>query len=359
MFTLTRLLSHIPDVLKMAEAAGRAAQGDEDAQKYLREDAGFDALDLLMHRGAGGAARGIVEGAKMLINGEASELAEGGRYPWSGFIKRLLAQKSGGHILLGTMGTGKTQLAIKLASNWQARGFEPEFCALYPDDVPDFGKTIHIETVVKRMQGLSAYLKSQASPDDDETDDYVPPEEIRWHFELEKTKRGSKAKPQLPPARRVVVIDEAGLVLTSSAQDPARRAALQYVAQSRHCASQVLFLGQTATQIPLPLLGQSVCWLKKPLGDEAETDRDNPLVQLLWEKAAEAFRGLGRSPYFVPPYQDVRSWAYVYALGLRYRGLVPWTPYQGQGSRGKGHDEGSRVKGQGSRERGKEAQDVA
>lgn len=317
-FSIGRVLSNLPRVIELVETAGKAATGDPDAQKYLREDAGYDALDIFMHRGAGGAARGVVEGAKMLLNPDGTEASESGPVPWSGFVTRLFAQKSGGFILLGSMGTGKTQLAIALAHRWYQRGYHAEFCSMYPSDVPTtFGNVIHIDTLVKRMKGLSAHLKAQAVRDDDEG-------------ELEEDRPGKKVPPKMPPGHRVIVIDEAGLTLTTSAQDPARRAALQYVAQSRHCDSHVLFLGQAATQIPLPLLGQCCIFIKRPVGDEADTDRDNPVVRALWGRAAEAFKGLTRSPYYVAPYNDVRSWAYVHAPGLNYRGLVPWTPYPPQ-----------------------------
>ena len=316
---LTRILAHIPDIIKIVENAGKAATGDPQAQEYMRKDAGYDAIDIALHRGAGGAARGVVEGVKILLSGEGAEPTDLGSLPWSGFVKRLYAQESGGHILLGQMGTGKTTLAVKLAWQWNNHlGYPVEWVGFYPEDVPNFGGKAHFSTLIHRMGCLASYLKSQGVKDEDEDLD-------------DEDGKQPKYPAKLPPKRRIVVIDEMGMAVTRKGITAEREAVLRYLAECRHVSSLVVFLAQYASQIPLNVIGQSTIWVKKPTGSEKETDRDNPLVRQCWEEAETAFGGLRRSGWQVPPHQDVRSWAYVHCPSLSgkpgYKGMLPFTPY--------------------------------
>ncbi len=336
---LGSLLTQAPKGINLLQMAQRAANGDPEAVTYLRENGLYDVLDLVVHPGAGTAGRKVLEGVREMASGEYTQVLEPGEsYPWSGFVKRLLNQRSGGHIFLGQMGTGKTTLAVKLAWQWANKlGYDVEFVGLYGEDLPDFGKTVHFDTLVHRMGCLTEYLKAQGVPDDEDyfqesgDDDEDEELELFGHRTRIRKPRRPRYKAQLPPARKVIVIDEMGMQVKRGVQSAQREAVMQYLAQSRHVHSLVLFLAQYASQIPLNVFGQSTIWVKRPTGSEKDTDRDNILVRQCWEEAEEAFRRLRQTGWQVDPYQDWRSWAYVHCPSLTgapgYQGMVPFTKY--------------------------------
>ena len=162
------ILEKLPKAVDLASLALRVSQGDQEAAEKLRADGLYDLLDVALRPGAGAAGRRVLDGVQEML-GVETEPTDPRNPPWSGFIKRLLAQKSGGHIFLGMMGTGKTYLAVKLAYQWSLKNhYLPEWVGLYPEDVPDFGNKVHIDTLIHRMGCLNEYLKSEGVHDPEE-----------------------------------------------------------------------------------------------------------------------------------------------------------------------------------------------
>ncbi len=334
---ILRLLQSAPTAAKIYSALQRAQKGDASALDYLRREGIWEAIDLVAAPGAGKIAKEALDhlreayrtvtgirtpGEADVIDGEYREVTdEPASLPWSGFLRRLFATGFGAHVILGPYGSGKTSLALKLAQRFADRhSYRVEVVNMYGDDCPAWAVPLNSATLVARMRQLRRYLDAQGVPDEGEDDEPQPA--------LIQADDKEDLPPGLPPRGRVIVIDEAALGLTVG--DPARKAALQALTQCRHIDWIVIYIAQWAGQLPLPLLGQSVKWVKKPAGDEQATDRDNPVVRLLWRDAADAFRGLPSSPWYSEPYRDPRAWVYCDCKSLNggpgYRGLVPFTP---------------------------------
>lgn len=327
MLDLLRLLQAAPTATRLVTQISRAQQGDQEALEYLKSAGWSEALDLVKP-GAGEIGRQVLQQAQDalhniqgtiqggIIDGEAHEV-----YPWDGFLRRLLRQPNSSHIILGPTGSGKTTLAMRLAQALsEEQNYKVEFCNVYGDDLPDFGVTISMETLTARMRKLSKYLKNQTTEDEDADYENAEPTE-----QEEETKGVG-----MPPMNRVIVLDEAILAMTSNPNDPGRKAALQALAQCRHLRWHCIWIGQWAGQIPLPLLGQAILWVKRPNGRESLTDRDHPIVRDLWERAGSGFNRLSSMPYYVNPYRDKRSWAFVDCESLNggagFSGMVPFNP---------------------------------
>ncbi len=121
---LLHILRALPSAMPVLEAAQRAAQGDTEAIAYLKSQGVYDALDAIVRPGAGDVTKAAVRTvreyfANSPIDAEYRVLEDAP--PWSGFVRRLFNSTSGGNILLGPMGQGKTSLAIKLAYQWHSR----------------------------------------------------------------------------------------------------------------------------------------------------------------------------------------------------------------------------------------------
>ncbi len=323
---LLRLLQSAPTAAKLYSALQRAQQGDRQAIEYLRSEGWAEAIDLVAP-GAGPIAREALErglDAVRVLRGvrpdgnviEAEYTVVEETPPWAGFLRRLFAMRFGGHIVMGPCGSGKTTLALRLAQRYaDQHGYVVEGVNMYDEDAPEWVTPISSSTLVKRMKRVRQYLETLGVPDDDEEDGdgaAQPP--------------ADEEPPSLPPRGRVIIVDEASIGMTVG--DPARKAAIQALTQCRHLDWVVILLAQWAGQLPLPLLGQTVKWVKKPAGDEEVTDRDNPVVRLLWRLATEAFRDLRRSQWYREPYTDVRSWAFCDSKSLDgkagYQGLIPF-----------------------------------
>lgn len=321
-------LNQVSQIAKLVQAVTSASKGDKSALNYLSTDGWVDALEVY-RPGAGEIGKQVLQQTRAAFNAITRTIRDDvieGEYrvvnePWQPFLERLLTQKYGAHIILGPVGSGKTTLAQRLAQRFRnATGYTVEAVNMYKDDVPDFATIITIETLTKRMVKLRQYLRSTATQDEDE--DSQAPSSDNEH------KDGKSST--LPPTHRIIIIDEAILAMSTSAMDPGRRAALQALAQCRHLNWIVVYIGQWAGQLPLPVLGQSTLWVKEPSGREATTDRDHPIVRDLWQRTQQSFDGLSKSDWYAAPFKDRRSWAFVDCQSLNgergYSGMVPFTP---------------------------------
>lgn len=311
------LLNHAPRMAKLAAALQRAANGDPRAIEYLRSEGWTDALDL-WRPGAGQVTRRVIDEVRQFLENSQANVVDAeyrvveDQPPWGGFVGRLRRQTWGGHVILGPPGSGKTSLAVKLAWVWhQTHGYQVDAVNLYESDRPSFATTISTSTLVHRVTKLRRYLEAEAVPDDDE------------QVESEES-----SGAELPPGRRVILIDEASLAIGRSGMDPGRLAAFAALTQGRHVQWLTLYLAQWARLLPLDLFGQATVWVKQPIGREIETDRDNPMIRALWERAAAALAEVRRSEWYAPPYDDPRAWAYVDSPALNYAGVVPFTPVE-------------------------------
>lgn len=315
---MLELLRAIPDprlLLKLMARLRAAGQGDPRAVEYFRSKEAVRDLGSLFFPGREylledivergetllSLARDLLEGRTPYVDGQFRP-AEPGPPPWSGFLRRLKAQTHGVHLILGPWGTGKTELAKKLAWVWRKElGYEAEFLNMYLADRPAWGRTLTAETLLERMEQLSRHLRSEAEP-------------------------GGAAAPPLPPQRRVIVADEASLTFERGQIDRVRNAVFAAMGNCRHVEWLIVLVAQFARMIPLEYFSAATVWVKRPEEDISAFDRDNPVITRIWDEAIEAFDGLSRLPWYQPPYDDPRAWAYVVSPPLNYEGLVPFTP---------------------------------
>ncbi|MBI4492942.1 MAG: hypothetical protein HY690_09135 [Chloroflexi bacterium] len=313
---VVRLLQTMPQATRLLATVQRAAQGDPEALAYLRGAGWQEALDLV-RPGAGRAGRQVLQALRELassnvVDGEFREV-DPGPAPWAGFLRWLQGRTSGAFVILGPRGQGKTTLALRLAQVWaRETGYRVEGLNLY--DCPGFVQPINERILARRMQVLKAALQGALANDEPGDEDEA--------VEI--------ADPSAALARmqgRILIIDEASLVIGSSGMDQGRRLVRQAMAQCRHLHWLSLFIGQYAQQLPLDVLLTDATFVKRPGGAEAALDRQHPYVQALWERAGESFKGIRSNPWWAA-YPHPQAWTYVdcpdAGHGRPYRGLMPF-----------------------------------
>lgn len=318
----SRVAAALPQGQQLVEKVRRHHEGDLGASLDLAQHWHRDLIGLAgaVHPVAGRVAERLYRAVGDVREAIAGDVIEGEFYevrppPYERFLGRLFRQRWGGHIVIGPVGSGKTALAHKLAYRYsQESGYRCEFVNCYGEDLPWFAHTIGMHTLMARMDRLGRYLEAQVEPDEGE----------------DAEEDDDRQMPSLPPTQRVIVIDEASLSMSTHAASKERKAAFQALAQCRHLRWHVVLIAQWTGQLPLGLFSQTVVWIKRPHGREIQTDRDNPAIRDLWTRAVEAFDDLRQSPWYRPPYDDPRAWAYVDAPTLNgaagWTGLVPFTP---------------------------------
>lgn len=233
-----------------------------------------------------------------------------------------MRQPWGVWVVLKPKGQGKTQGALRLGEVWHQRhGYPVEGINLYHDDRPDFVDAIDLATLAQRMTRLSRYLAQQRVVDvgDLEVDE-------AGDASAEAIRAASAESAYRHMQRRVVVVDEASLHIGNSGLDAGRRLVRQVMAQARHLLWHVVYVGQMARQLPTDLFAAEAVFVRAPTGREAALDRREPVIQALWEDAAQAFAELRRGDYW-ERLPDLRAWSYVDCPGYGrtgYRGVVPF-----------------------------------
>ncbi len=330
------LLKALPSAAELARTLGRVRAGDPEAVRALADFRRWQPLAEAFSPELARLLEGIEAArdafAYTVSKPQAVEAEFYEPMPWSGFVSRLKAQKFGGHIIMGYMGSGKTTLALKLAWLWkEAHGYVVDAVEMDDRSRPEWARAIDTQTLLHRAHKLKAYRSATVNPDPDE-------------------ERAAKPRPREvgpPVTERVILIDEAGLAIPQTPSDPVRWAIREALVYSRHVNWLVIFCAQAARLIPQDIFGLTTVWVKAPpvrsgdrvkeqLMKQADTDRDVPYIRELYDRAAEALSRVFVSNYFAGEYADLRAWAYVESPELGYTGVVPFRPWEIDATGGDG-----------------------
>ncbi len=327
-YTAYQLMHKVPPGTRLYAAVRAAAAGDQQAVAYLKGQGWADAADVLLQPGAGDLARQTVEFARQgwaNLAGGTPQLWGGppmgpggnpGEPRFASFVRWLKRQDWGTWVAVGPKGSGKTTLAVRLAQTWaEEHGYTVDAVGMHPEDVPRWFNVVGTEAFFERIGRLKETLDPPQYPESPD-----PPGGGRKHTARPRRFSAGELKRL---HRRVIIIDEAGLIIGVNAQDRGRFVARTLVQAARHLENHIIFSGQLMRQIPEDLLNADAIFVKKPLGDEHMSDkRDNPMISGIWSAALEAFEKLPQSLYWagLPRYQ---SWAYVYSRSRDYFGMMP------------------------------------
>ena len=345
------MLTGAVSAIRVARAIHRFGNAATAKDANLRSllDAGMDALGIV-DPAKQRAALQIVDGVRELAPGLTSRLIEGqyrvvedggpGRMPWAGFTRWATAQTYGGHIVMGSIGRGKTTTARRICEVARAtHGYPIDAFNIYDEDMPEDATKRDIALLVERAKRLQDALTRDTVPDNapvppeyDEEDDGRVIRIIRHGGTARKPQPESVEDVEGAIGHSAWLVDESGLSGLSSPQHPVRRAGIQMLFQCRHIAAIIAYVAQSSKQLPEDIFSHVTLWLKQPDAGQWQTERDLPILRAAWEEAEEAFSTLRRSEWW-PLWPDERYWSYVVStLGGRgrFRGLVPLGPARRQ-----------------------------
>lgn len=361
-----RLLTHAPTILRVAantEKAKRAwAEGDLATLKSFVTDDLLDAAGLVHDRlpSAGRELLAGVERAWGEYSGSNAPVYDP-TPPWADLKRHLYARDWGVVVILGGKGFGKTVAALKLA--WTFRklfGYRVETVGLWDDDRPPWAASISMERLIRRTRKIGKFLDQ----DEDAGDDGLEEGEF-----VKKSKTQAVTDRRIDPSeiermkRRVIVVDEAEVFFSGmggSGQEGARAAARNLNNQARHLKSWFIFITQNMSAMPTYLRGSAVLFYKMASPEVVQMDyvsgqwRANrqrwtevlaalnaiksggyvePFPDFMSERTREAIHraAVAHQAYWVPPYDDIRAWAYCVAGDLGGHGIncvVPFSPWQ-------------------------------
>lgn len=279
--------------------------------------------------------------------------------PWSDFSDHLLAMRSGVVVIFGSRGFGKSQLGIRLASNWkEEHNYKVEAINMKWDRQP-WIEDINTERLVARIVKVMRWQNQKQKKD--ENSDGLTDED----FGRLSKKKPAAATPvryiedweinQLK--RRVVVIEEAKMVFSAIAlvsQQVAREATRNLVNNLRHLDTILICICQKIHEMPDFLQDDAVQFYKYASDEVIKKDyksgskRDNrerwievltalhavqygsfvePLPTFYDDRMKEALRNAAMAhTYWKEPVNTVKAWSYVNAptLGFHgYRGVAP------------------------------------
>ena len=309
-----RLLRAAPEIGRILGSLDGARKGDQQAIAYLRSEAIGDIAET-WREGGRAASKHAWQAVKEVIRPDgtpgyidAEYRVLDGAPPFEGFARWLKAQRWGTFVLLGPKNSGKTTLAMRLGQLWhQETGWPVESVMAYPDDRYPFVTSLSTNRFTGRMKAIIALL-NPPEPTKGSKEEVLDTDEIEARLE------GFK--------RRIVIIDEASLVVGSSGVDAGRQMVRQIMAQARHLEWLICYCGQLAKMLPGDLLNCEAIFVKEPTGREMDVDRDDRLTRDLWTRATEAFKDVHKSPWW-RDFPDKRSWSYVDCIARDWRGLVP------------------------------------
>jgi len=340
-------LERAPIATEWALHVNRARNGDLESIAYLANGGWADVLDV--HKpGLGDHARIAVketgdawDKVYREARGLPPRIAPVREPPWAQFKRWIIKQKSGPFVIVGRTGSGKTELAKKIAVTIALKQNYPiEFCNFYPDDMPpsrlDDGseldlRIIDLPVLLKRTERVQKIMRHGIRPEDAAEPKPITKKASALvlpvdYSEPEPSPDVIAELNALPFRRRVIVIDEAGLE-DFATNTRAKNAVIRALAESRHLEWLVILIAQQFIMMSRPVIAQSVIFVKNPTGREPDSDRQSPYVRQIWRNALEEFRDV-RDYREWSEYPDLRAWSYVEAPSAPglidgYLGLFP------------------------------------
>lgn len=313
---IARFIERAPSALKLAGGINEARKGNPEALQYLLREGWKDGLEVYnpMYRNAAEIALPRAREAVSLFQSVISGNVIDGDYrvivdPWVDVVRHVRAETYGAHVIVGPVGSGKTNLALRLAEVWRARhGYPVYVVAGYPGDLPDWAERASMTDLYEWVETLMLYLEPAKA------------QELEDEEEEEKPKRRKKKRRPVTErdiramSKRVIIIDEASMSMggiSSVGRQMARDVAACAMTQCRHTKWLVIYIGQLLRHIREDLRSNATLFVKQPSGQEDLNDRsDDPFVKNTWRTAGAAFEDLRRKPWYTNQ-PDLRSWSWV------------------------------------------------
>lgn len=328
MVNVLHMLSQLPTAAELLVHGKRARDGDLDSIEHLRVNGLRMGLNILAPN-LGDAATALINGSRQAVESAAmaltGQVVDAGEFrevpPYERFLKWLIKQPWGTVPIFGTMGSGKTWTALRLAEVLSTTLNYPVYGVnLYEEDRPEFVKNISMAKLISWCDLLREALDLSDADDDDELLDASRREpNPRVRERLEKLKR------------RIILIDEASMV-DAGPMSKERKALKIAMTQGRHLEWWVLYMGQMMEQVPLQILNSHLVMCKEPAGNETFMDKGgrNLLIRTYWQSAIDEFNELSRSSWYVNN-PDRRAWTWVMCRrpignSKQWSGMVPFLP---------------------------------